>query len=105
MSAMNINKNNFHEEVMNSDKPVLVDFWAPWCGPCRMVVPIVEEIAAEHPEYKIVKVNVDEESELASRFRVVSIPTLVVVKDGQIVEQSVGARPKNQILAMLENAK
>lgn len=105
MSAMNINKNNFHEEVMNSDKPVLVDFWAPWCGPCRMVVPIVEEIAAEHPEYKIVKVNVDEESELASRFRVVSIPTLVVVKDGQIMEQSVGARPKNQILAMLENAK
>lgn len=105
MSAMNINKNNFHEEVMNSDKPVLVDFWAPWCGPCRMVVPIVDEIAAEHPEYKVVKVNVDEESDLASRFRVVSIPTLIVMKDGQIVEQSVGARPKNQILAMLDKAK
>ena len=105
MSAMNINKNNFHEEVMNSDKPVLVDFWAPWCGPCRMVVPIVEEIAAEHPEYKVVKVNVDEEAELASRFRVISIPTLVVIRDGQIVEQSIGARPKNQILAMLESAK
>jgi thioredoxin 1 len=101
MSAMNINKNNFHEEVMNSDKPVLVDFWAPWCGPCRMVVPIVEEIAAEHPEYKVVKVNVDEEVELASQFKVFSIPTLVVVKNGQVVSQSVGAKPKNQILAML----
>jgi thioredoxin 1 len=98
---MNINKNNFHEEVMNSDKPVLVDFWAPWCGPCRMVVPIVEEIAAEHPEYKVVKVNVDEEVELASQFKVYSIPTLVVVKNGQVVSQSVGAKPKNQILAML----
>ena len=101
MSAMNINKNNFHEEVMNSDKPVLVDFWAPWCGPCRMVVPIVDEIAAEHPEYKVVKVNVDEEVELASQFKVYSIPTLVVVKNGQVVSQSVGAKPKNQILAML----
>ena len=101
MSAMNINKNNFHEEVMKSEKPVLIDFWAPWCGPCRMVVPIVDEIAAEHPEYKVVKVNVDEESELASSFRVASIPTLVVMKDGLEVERSVGARPKNQILAML----
>ena len=101
MSAMNINKNNFHEEVMNSEKPVLIDFWAPWCGPCRMVVPIVDEIAAEHPEYKVVKINVDEEVELASKFRVASIPTLVVMKNGQVVNQSVGARPKNQILAML----
>ena len=101
MSAMNINKNNFHEEVINSEKPVLLDFWAPWCGPCRMVVPIVEEIAAEHPEYKVVKINVDEEPELASQFRVASIPTLVVMKNGQVHNQSVGARPKNQILAML----
>jgi len=101
MSAMNINKNNFREEVLNSEKPVLIDFWAPWCGPCRMVVPIVDEIAAEHPEYKVVKVNVDEEAELASQFKVVSIPTLVVMKNGQVVSQSVGARPKNQILAML----
>ena len=101
MSAMHINNQNFHEEVMNSEKPVLVDFWAPWCGPCRMVGPIINEIASEHPEYKVVKVNVDEEVELASRFRVVSIPTLMVMKNGQIVDQSVGARPKNQILAML----
>ena len=101
MSAMHINNQNFHEEVMNSEKPVLVDFWAPWCGPCRMVGPIIDEIASEHPEYKIVKINVDEEAELASRFRVVSIPTLMVMKNGQIVDQSVGARPKNQILAML----
>jgi len=101
MSAMNINKNNFHEEVMKSEKPVLIDFWAPWCGPCRMVVPIIDEIAAEHPEYKVVKVNVDEEAELASRYKVYTIPTLMVMKNGQIVNQSVGARPKNQILAML----
>ena len=101
MSAMNINKHNFHEEVVKSEKPVLLDFWAPWCGPCRMVVPIVDEIAAEHPEYKVVKINVDEEPELASQFRVASIPTLVVMKNGQVHNQSVGARPKNQILAML----
>ena len=102
MSAMNINKNNFHEEVMNSEKPVLIDFWAPWCGPCRMVVPIIDEIADEHPEYKVVKINVDEEVELASKFRVASIPTLVAMKNGQVLNLSVGARPKNQILAMLD---
>ena len=101
MSAMHINNHNFHEEVINSEKPVLVDFWASWCGPCRMVGPIIDEIAAEHPEYKVVKINVDEEPELAGRFQVVSIPTLMVVKNGQIVSQSAGARPKNQILAML----
>ena len=86
---------------MNSEKPVLRDFWASWCGPCRMVGPIIDEIAAEHPEYKVVKINVDEEPELASEFQVVSIPTLVVMKNGHIVHQSAGARPKNQILAMM----
>ena len=101
MSAMHIHNHNFQEEVIHSEKPVLVDFWASWCGPCRMVGPIIDEIAAEHPEYKVVRINIDEEPELASQYRVVSIPTLLVMKDGQVVQQSVGARPKNQILAML----
>lgn len=101
MSAVNVTKMNFDQEVMKSEKPVLVDFWAPWCGPCRMVVPLVEEIAREREDIKVVKVNVDEEPELASRFRVTSIPTLMVVKNGRITSQSAGARPKNQILAML----
>ena len=93
MSAMHIHNHNFQEEVIHSEKPVLVDFWASWCGPCRMVGPIIDEIAAEHPEYKVVKINIDEEPELASQYRVVSIPTLLVMKDGQVVQQSVGARP------------
>ena len=101
MSAININQSNFHDEVLLSDKPVLLDFWAPWCGPCRMVVPIVEEIAKERSDVKVGKVNVDEQPELASRFGVMSIPTLVVMKDGKIVSQSAGAKPKNAILAML----
>ena len=101
MSAINIDRNNFHSEVLNSDKPVLLDFWAPWCGPCRRVVPIVEEIARERADIKVGKVNVDEQSELAARFGVMSIPTLVVMKDGKIVNQSMGARPKPAILAML----
>lgn len=101
MSAVNVTKMNFDQEVMKSEKPVLVDFWAPWCGPCRMVVPLVEEIARERDDIKVVKVNVDEEPELALRFRVTSIPTLMVVKNGRITSQSAGARPKNQILAML----
>ena len=101
MSAININKNNFQNEVLNSEKKVLLDFWAPWCGPCRMVAPILDEIAAERPDVKIAKVNVDEEAELAGRFSVFSIPTLVVFKDGKVVNQSVGARPKSSILSML----
>lgn len=101
MSAIKINKNNFNE-VIASDKPVLIDFWASWCGPCRMVSPIVDEIAAEHPEIVVGKVNVDEESELASAFGVMSIPTLVVLRDGKIVNQSVGAKPKAQILDLVK---
>lgn len=101
MSAININKTNFQNEVINSEKPVLLDFWAPWCGPCRMVGPVMEEIAAEHPNIKVGKINVDEQPELARQFRVMSIPTLVVMKNGEVVNRSVGSKPKEQILAML----
>ena len=101
MAAIDINKNNFHEEVMNSDKKVLLDFWAPWCAPCRMVVPLVEEIAEERPDIKVGKINVDEQMELASQFGVMSIPTLVVMEKGQILSKSMGARPKNAILNLL----
>ena len=101
MSVININKNNFQDEVMHSDKPVLLDFWASWCGPCRMVSPIVDEIAAERSDIKVCKINVDEQPELAAQFGVMSIPTLVVMKNGSIANQAVGARSKMQILAML----
>ena len=101
MSVININKNNFQEVVMHSDKPVLLDFWASWCGPCRMVSPIVDEIAAERSDIKVGKINVDEQPELAAQGGVMSIPTLVVIKNGKVVNQAVGARPKAQILAML----
>ena len=102
MSAMIINKNNFQKEVMESDKPVLLDFWAPWCGPCRMVVPIVEEIAREYPDIKVGKINVDEELDLASQFKVMSIPSLFVLKEGKIVSKAVGARSKQHLLAMVK---
>ena len=101
MSAINVNKNNYGQEVLNSDKPVLLDFWASWCGPCRMVSPIVDEIVVERGDIKVCKINVDEQPELAARFGVMSIPTLVVMKNGKVINQAVGARPKAQILAML----
>lgn len=101
MSAVHITKNNFTNEVLHSEKTVLLDFWAPWCGPCRMVSPIVDEIAAERTDIKVGKINVDEEPELAAEFNVMSIPTLVVMKDGKIVNQAMGARPKAAILALL----
>ena len=101
MSAMNINRENFSQEVLNADKPVLLDFWAPWCGPCRMVLPIVEEIAKENEHIKVCKINVDEQPELAARFGIASIPTLVVMKNGKVVSKALGARPKRAILEML----
>ncbi len=101
MSVMHIQKENFQEEVMNADRPVLLDFWASWCGPCQMLGPVIDQIADEQDEVKVCKVNVDEQPELASQFGVMSIPTLVVMKEGKIVNKSVGAKPKEQILAML----
>lgn len=102
MTSVKINRNNFENEVMKSEKPVLLDFWATWCGPCRMVSPVIDEIAGEHPEIKVGKINVDEEPELASAFKVTGIPSLFVVKDGKIANQAVGAMPKQQILDMLK---
>jgi len=101
MSAIKITKDNFEKEVLNSEKPVLLDFWASWCGPCRMVSPIIDEIGEERADIKVGKINVDEERELAAKFRVMSIPTLVVMKDGKVVNQTMGARPKADILALL----
>ncbi len=101
MSVLKVTKDNFFE-VKNSDKTVLLDFYADWCGPCRMVGPIVDEIAEENPQYLVGKINVDEEQELASAFGVMSIPTLVVLKNGEVVNKSMGAKPKAQILSLLD---
>ena len=101
MSALHINKENYENEVVRSDKKVLLDFWAPWCGPCQMVLPIIEEIAAERPDIKVGKVNVDEEMALAKQFRVMSIPTLVVMENGEVINKAVGARDKEGLLDLL----
>ncbi|MBQ1256599.1 MAG: thioredoxin [Clostridia bacterium] len=101
MAVIHANKDNFKNEVLLSDKPVLLDFWAPWCGPCRMVSPVLDQISDERNDIKVVKVNIDEELALAIEYGVMSIPTLMVVKDGKVVNQSLGAKPKNQILQML----
>jgi len=101
MSILKVTKENFDAEVMNSDKPVLLDFFATWCGPCRMVGPILEEIAEENENVKVCKIDVDHDPELAQRFNVTSIPLLVVMQDGKVINQSLGAKPKDQILKLL----
>jgi thioredoxin 1 len=102
MSVLTITKNNFESEVVNSDKPVLLDFWAAWCGPCRMVSPTVDQIASEYSDIKVGKINVDEQPELAQAFRVMSIPTLVVMKDGKVSNSAIGVQPKQSILNMIK---
>ncbi|MBR4232066.1 MAG: thioredoxin [Oscillospiraceae bacterium] len=102
MAVMTVTKDNFQKEVLESEKTVLLDFWASWCGPCRMVSPIVDEISVERPDIAVGKINVDEQPELAGKFGVASIPTLVVLREGRIVRQSVGAMPKARILALLD---
>ena len=102
MAVINITLENFEEEVIKSEKTVLVDFWAPWCGPCRMLSPIVDEIADERSDIKVGKVNVDEQEELAMRFGIMSIPTLIVFKNGEVVKKTMGVQPKAAILGLFE---
>ncbi len=102
MAELNITKDNFQKEVLESDKPVIVDFWATWCGPCRMLGPVVEEIAEEHPEIKVCKVNVDDEPDLAQEYGVMSIPFVVSFKNGQVYKSSIGVQPKEALLALLD---
>lgn len=101
MSVITVTKENFQQEVLQSELPVLVDFWATWCNPCRMLAPIIHEIADEHPEIKVVKIDVDEQPELAAQFQVMSIPTLFIFKDGQVVNSASGVRPKQQIMNLI----
>lgn len=101
MTPINVTNETFREEVLLCEKPVLVDFWAPWCGPCRMVGPILDQIADEREDIKVVKINVDEEAELAKQFQIMSIPTLLIVKDGEVIQRASGAMPKAQINALI----
>jgi thioredoxin 1 len=102
MAAIAVNKETFEDEVLKSDMPVLLDFWAPWCGPCQMLGPIVEAIADENPGIKVCKINIDENSDLASQFKIMSIPTLVVMKNGEVYKKSVGVQSKSEILEMVK---
>lgn len=102
MSVINLSKDNYEKEVMQSEKPVIIDFWASWCGPCKMMSPIIDEIAEENDELKVCKVNIDEEQELAKQFNIMSIPTIVVIQNGKVVEQSVGVTDKERVLKMIK---
>lgn len=104
MSVTTLTEKNFEQEVLKSEKPVLIDFWASWCGPCRMLSPLVDELAEEHSEFKFCKVNVDEEENLAKNFGIMSIPTLIVFKNGEQKKKNIGAVPKNAILELIKNA-
>lgn len=102
MSVLHIHQDNFQQEVLNSEGKVLLDFWAAWCGPCQMMSPVLEEVAAEHPEVKVGKVNVDEELKLSAQYGVISIPTFVVLEGGKVIKQAVGAMPKEDLEALLK---
>lgn len=105
MSIINLTKDSYHNEVMETEKVVVIDFWATWCGPCKMMAPVVEEVARDYPDVKVCKVNVDEEPELSNAFKIVSIPTIVVIKNGEIIDSVVGYRPKEDIEKIIKLVK
>lgn len=105
MSIINLTKDSYHNEVMETEKVVVIDFWATWCGPCKMMAPVVEEVAKDYPDVKVCKVNVDEEPELSNAFKIVSIPTIVVIKNGEIIDSVVGYRPKEDIDKIIKLVK